>query len=97
MVIDLIFSDRVDSLATLGIKVDRIAHMIRLPHVEGTCPHGTSFLLGEGLLGDAHLVLDVVDGVGEHSSCHGLHVVEPPVGKRSNIDRYVEVCHLTVL
>ena len=40
--------------------------MTRLPHVEGTCPHGTSFLLGHRLLGDAHLILDVVDGVGEH-------------------------------
>ena len=97
MVIDLIFRDRVDSLATLGIKLDRIAHVIRLPHVESTCPHGTSFLLGDRLLGDAHLVLDVVDGVGEHPSRHGLHVVEPPVGERSHIDRYVEVRHLPVL
>ena len=46
--------------------MDRIVHVTRLPHVEGTCPHGTSFLLGDGLLGDAHLVIDVVNGVGEY-------------------------------
>ena len=63
MVIDLIFKDQIDSLATLGIKLYRIIHVIGLPHVEGTCPHASSFLLGDWLLGDAHHILDGVDGV----------------------------------
>ena len=97
MVIDLIFKDQIDSLATLGIKLYRIVHVIGLPHVESTCPHASSLLLGDGPLGDAHLILDGVDGVGEHPPGFALHIVELPVGKRANIDRYVEVCHLTVL
>ena len=40
--------------------------------------HILSFL-GDGLLGDAHLVLDVVDGVGEYPSGLTLHIIELPV------------------
>ena len=80
MVTDLISKDRIDSLATLGIKLYRFVHVIGVPHVENTCPHASRLLLGDGLLGDAHLILDGVDGLGEHPSGIILHIIEPPVG-----------------
>ena len=36
----------------------------KLPHVKGACAQVPHLLLGQGLLGQPHLKLDVVDGVG---------------------------------
>ena len=66
MATGLISSNQVDLLASLGIRADCIVQATRLPHVEGTCPQGTSFLPGHRLLRGAHLELDVVEGLGEH-------------------------------
>ena len=71
--------------------------MIEVPHVEDTCSQASRFLLGEGLLVDAHLILDGVDGIGEDPAGFTLHVVEPPVEEVAHVDRDVEVRHLPVL
>ena len=36
----------------------------KLPHVEGACTQVPRLLLGQGLLGQPHLELDVINGVG---------------------------------
>ena len=97
MVTDLFSKDRIDSLARFGIRLSRFVQVIGVPHVENTCPHASRLLLGDGLLGDAHLILDGVDGIGEHPAGLALHIVEPPVEEVANVDRDVEVRHLTVL
>ena len=97
MVTDLFSKDRNDSLARFGIRLSRCVQVIEVPHVEDTCPQAGRLILGEGLLGDAHLILDGVDGVGEHPAGLALHIVEPPVEEVANVDRDVEVRHLPVL
>ena len=96
-VTDLFFKVRNNSLAGFGIRLSRCVQVIEVPHVEDTCSQASRLLLGEGPLGDAHLILDGVDGIGEHPAGFALHVVEPPVEEVANVDRDVEVRHLPVL
>ena len=86
-----------DVLAVLGIRLSRCVQWIEVPHVEDTCSQASCLLLGEGLLGDAHLVLDGVYGVGEDPTSFCLHVVEPSVEEVPHVDSDVEISNLAVL
>ena len=70
---------------------------MEVPHVEDTCSQASCLILGEGLLGDPHLVLDGVYGVGDDPPRHRLHVREPPVEQVADVHSNVEVSNLAVL
>ena len=70
---------------------------MEVPHVEDTCSQASCLILGEGLLGDSHLVLDGVYGVGDDPPRHRLHIRESPVKEVTHVYSNVEVSNLAVL